>query len=101
MDWPTPIKVKEVQLFLGVCNFYCRFIKDYLKIAKLLFKLTQKEHSWDWTSVCKEAFQVLKKTFTKLPVLVMPDTRNPFHIEYDASDFATRAVLLQVAPNGK
>ena len=94
MDWPTPIKVKEVQLFLGVCNFYCRFIKDYLKIAKLLFKLTQKEHSWDWISACKEAFQVLKKTFTKSPVLVMPDTRNPFYIECDASDFATGAILL-------
>ena len=40
MDWPTPTKVKEVQSFLGFCNFYCRFIKDYSKIAKLLFELT-------------------------------------------------------------
>ena len=40
MDWLSPTKVKEVQSFLGFCNFYCRFIKDYLKIAKPLFKLT-------------------------------------------------------------
>ena len=39
-DWPMPTKVKEVQSFLGFCNFYHRFIKDYLKIAKPLFKLT-------------------------------------------------------------
>ena len=40
MDWPMPTKVKEVQSFLGFCNFYHRFIKDYLKIEKLLFELT-------------------------------------------------------------
>ena len=31
----------------------------------------------------------------------MPDTRNPFHIKCDASNFATRAILSQVTPNGK
>ncbi|ETW79505.1 hypothetical protein HETIRDRAFT_322337 [Heterobasidion irregulare TC 32-1] len=35
MDWPIPTKVKEVQLFLGFYNFYHRFIRDYLKIARL------------------------------------------------------------------
>ena len=92
-DWLTPTKVKEVQPFLGFCNFYHRFIKDYSKIAKQLFKLKQKEHSWDWTPACKKAFQILKRTFTESPVLVMPNTRNSFCIECDASDFATGAVL--------
>ena len=100
-DWLTPTKVKEVQSFLGFCNFYRRFIKDYSKIAKSLFKLTQKEHSWDWMLACEEAFQILKKTFIESLVLIMLDTRNPFHIECDASNFATRAVLSQVAPDGK
>ena len=100
-NWPTPTKVKEVQSFLGFCNFYHRFIKDYLKIVKPLFELTQKEHSWDWTPACKKAFQILKKTFTESLVLVMPDTRNPFHIKCNASDFTTRAVLSQVTPDGK
>ena len=44
-DWPTSTNVKEVQLFLGFYNFYCRFIQNYSKMAKLLFKLIQKEHS--------------------------------------------------------
>ena len=55
-DWPTPTKVKEVQSFLGFCNFYRRFIKDYSKIVWPLFKLTQKEHTWDWTPTCEEVF---------------------------------------------
>ena len=100
-DWPMPTKVKEVQSFLGFCNFYCRFIKDYSKIAKPLFELTQKEHSWDWMPACKKAFQILKKTFTESPVLVMLDMKKPFYIECNASDFTTRVVLSQFAPNGK
>ena len=101
MDWPTPTKVKEVQSFLGFCNFYRRFIKDYSKIARPLFKLTQKEHSWDWTPACEEVFQILKKTFTESLVLIMPDTKKPFYIECNASDFATGAVLSQLTPDGK
>ena len=49
----------------------------------------------------EEAFQILKKTFTESPVLVMLDTRKPFYIKCDASDFATGAVLSQLAPDGK
>jgi len=40
VDWPVPTKKQELQRFLGFCNFYRRFIKDYSKIAKPLTILT-------------------------------------------------------------
>src|SRR6266852_4719196 len=40
MDWPIPKKKEDVQAFLGFCNFYRRFIKDFGKIAKPLTSLT-------------------------------------------------------------
>ena len=49
----------------------------------------------------KEAFQILKKTFTESLVLIMLDTEKPFHIECDSSDFTTKAVLSQLALDGK
>ena len=39
LKWPVPTKVKEVQLFLRLANFFCRFIKDFSKIATPLHKL--------------------------------------------------------------
>ena len=66
MEWPTPTKVKDVQFFLEFCNFYCRFIQDYLKIAKPLFELTQKEYSQDWIPAYKKVFQILKQIIYRI-----------------------------------
>ncbi|VDC05060.1 unnamed protein product [Peniophora sp. CBMAI 1063] len=42
-DWPKPTKKRELQSFLGFCNFYHRFIKDFSKIARPLYNLTKKD----------------------------------------------------------
>ena len=39
-DWPTSIKLKQVQSFLGFANFYCHFIANFFKIIKPLTHLT-------------------------------------------------------------
>ena len=41
-DWPEPRKVKDVQLFLGFANFYCRFIHNYSDLTVPLTRLTWK-----------------------------------------------------------
>ena len=48
LEWPVPTKVKQVQVFLGFANFYCRFIKNFAKISKLLSDLT-KNSIWTWS----------------------------------------------------
>ena len=32
-EWPLSQMVKDIQKFLGFCNFYCQFVKDYSHIA--------------------------------------------------------------------
>ena len=95
MDWPVPTKLKEAQAFMGFCNYYRRFIKDYSRIARPLFDLTKKDHEWNWTKECQDSFDQLKKLFTERPLLAMPDTTKQFRVECDASDYATGAVLSQ------
>jgi len=43
LDWPVPKSVKDVQKFLGLANYYKRFVKGFSKIAKPLHELTKKE----------------------------------------------------------
>jgi hypothetical protein len=43
-NWKYPITLKRVQLFLGFCNFYRRFIRNYGKIAAPLLQLTRKDY---------------------------------------------------------
>ena len=94
-DWPLPRMVKDIQKFLGFCNFYRRFIKDYSHIARPLFNLTKKETPWNWTMECNTAFETLQQTMIMSPVLMLPDHEKPFFLITDASNYATGAILEQ------
>jgi len=95
LEWPVLTKVKQVQAFLGFANFYCRFIENFAKISKLLSDLTKKNITWTWGVKQQNTFEVLKKAFTTAPVLRIPNNKDPSKLSTDASNFATRAVLLQ------
>ena len=46
-EWLVPKKVKDVQSFLGLANFYWQFLEGFLKIATLLNKLIRKDQPWE------------------------------------------------------
>jgi len=46
LDWPVPKSVKNIQKFLGLANYYRRFIEGFVKIVRLLHELTRKEQKW-------------------------------------------------------
>ena len=94
-SWPRPKTVKEIQKFLGFCNFYRRFVQNYSNVARPLFELTQKTQPWEWTSRQETAFTTLQRLLTSSPVLLLPDYDKPFTLTTDASDYATGAILEQ------
>ena len=49
MDWLESHRVKDIQLFLDFCNFYCRFIENYSNIVVPLMRLTCKGALWDFS----------------------------------------------------
>ena len=93
--WPQPTNLKELQSFLGLCNYYCQFIADYSKIATPLTDLTHKDTPYQWTTHTELAFQLLKEHMSRAPVLCIPDPNLSFVVTTDASDFAVGAVLSQ------
>ncbi len=95
VNWPVPRTVKQLQAFLGFCNFYRCFIKDFSHIAQPLFNLMKKDVPFVWGPDQEHAFKDLIMIFTTAPVLALPDHGQPFHLITDASDFATGAILEQ------
>ena len=43
LDWLAPKRVKDVQKFLGLANYYCWFIKNFAFIARLLYNIVKKD----------------------------------------------------------
>jgi len=101
LNWPAPKNVKEMQKFLGLANYYRRFIKDFAKIAAPLHTLVRKEQKWKWEKEQKEAFGKLKEVFMIEPILAIPDIDREIRVEADASDYATGGVLSLKCEDGK
>lgn len=100
-EWGLPRSIKDVQAFLGFCNFYRRFIKGYSAIAAPLFNITKGEHKnflfpWALDSPQHKAFQALKAQFREGEVMAHFDPDLETWVETDASDFVTAAVLSQM-----
>lgn len=72
-SWPAPTCKHDVQQFLGLANYYRRFIQDFATIAKPLHHLTEKTACFKWTVECQTAFEDLKNRLPTAPVLAHPN----------------------------
>ena len=98
--WPAPTSKKKVQQFLGLANYYRRFVKDFASIAKPLHRLTERTAKFEWTSECQLAFDRLRQRLVIAPVLAFPDFTRTFILDTDASDTRIGAVLSQSMEDG-
>eukprot|EP00731_Ephydatia_muelleri_P000886 Em0001g886a len=97
---PFPRTEKKFNQFLGLANYYRRFVKDFALISKPLQRLTEKNAPFEWTIGCQNAFDELRKRLVSSPVLAYPDYERRFILDTDASDVGIGAVLSQVSDCG-
>jgi cleavage and polyadenylation specificity factor subunit 1 len=95
-DFPTPTDKQALQRFLGMLNFYHRFLPG---IASTVLPLTEatkgKAKTIVWTEKEAEAFTKAKSVLAKTVMLIHPDQRAATRLMVDASDFAIGAELSQ------
>ena len=92
-----PVTIKGLQEFVGIINFYKRFLPGASRIMILLFKaLTGKPKALQWTEDMKTAFQSTKEALAKATLLIHPHLDVPVSLNTDASDTAVGAVLQQL-----
>jgi len=100
LEWLTLKCVKDVQKFLGLANYYCRFIEGFASVARPLHDLVKKDQKWNWMERQEKAFKELKEWFMKEPVLAAPDIDKKMRIEVDVSDYMTGGVLSMECKDG-
>jgi RNase H-like domain found in reverse transcriptase len=99
-DWATPQDLKYLQSFLGQCNYYRRFVRNYSTIASPLSDLTKKAIPFKWGESQDKVFKELKDKLMTAPILMSADMSQPFEIQTDGSQTDTGAVLQQRDDNG-
>lgn len=96
-DWKPPSTKREVQSFLGFCNFYRRFIQAYGRVSRPLNQLTGKDVSlkFELDERQLDAFKRLKALLMSAPTLLYFQYDRETRLETDCSDLAAAGVLSQ------
>ena len=99
-DAPVPRNVQELRSFLGLLNYYGKFIPNLSSILHPLNSLLQQGQRWRWTSECDKAFKSAKKALTSSGVLIHFNPSFPIKLAADASAYGVGAVIAHVQPDG-
>ena len=100
LEWLTLKCVKDMQKFLGLANYYQRFIEGFVTVARPLHNMVKKDKKWEWMERQEKAFKKLKEQFIKKPVLAAPDIDKQIRMEVDTSDYAMGGVLSMECEDG-
>ena len=95
-EWKIPQTTRQVQQFLGLANYYRRFIRNFSDIASPLSQLTKKDIPFIWTRECQEAMDFLKEALCSAPILAYPQPQGNYILDTDASNVGVGGVLSQI-----
>ena len=98
---PAPTNVAGLRSFLGLVNYYGKFLPDLATLLSPLYLLLQKKQKWMWCSAQEEAFRKVKELLKSSRVLVHFDSTLPLTLSCDASPYGVGAVLSHKMPEGE
>ena len=96
VEWEPPKSSKQVQSFLGMANYYRRFVPGFSNIVRPMVDLTKKGVKFEWTKSCQEAFDSVRQKLISTPILAHPRHEGMYILDTDASDIAIGAILSQI-----
>ncbi|XP_049276083.1 uncharacterized protein K02A2.6-like [Rhipicephalus sanguineus] len=89
----APTNMQQLQSFLGVVNYYGKFVPNLSTVAAPFYQLLRKDAPWCWDECCREAFKEVKRTLSSPQVLAHYDPDRPLKLACDASQYGVGAVL--------
>ena len=97
---PAPTNITELKSFLGMVNYYAKFLPNVSTHLFPLYALLKKEHGWKWDKECQHVFVLIKKMLSSTQVLTPYDPKLPLCLAADASAYGLGAVLSLEWPDG-
>lgn len=94
-NFPTPNNKRQLQGFLGSCNFYRQFCLKYSNYVTPLRELLEDNAIWSWTDIHTKAFQDIKDNFINCVTLSHFLPNRMFKVQTDASDLGISGILYQ------
>ena len=96
---PQAKNLTELRSFLGLINYYSKFLPNLsLKLAPL-YHLLNKKQKWEWSTAQAKAFQTAQEALQGDSLLVHYDTQKPLILACDASPYGIGAVLSHIMPD--
>ncbi|GBN05227.1 Retrovirus-related Pol polyprotein from transposon 297 [Araneus ventricosus] len=100
MNYKRPENIQDLRTFLGILNFYRRYLKGAAKNQALLYEYLKGSKKKDkrkiqWTDEAEKQFEKCKNDLTNATLLSFPNSELPLSLFTDASDTAIGAVLQQ------
>ncbi len=99
-EWATPTSCTDVRRFVGLANYYRKFVLLFSSLAAPLTALCSPRAKFSWGPAEKQSFDALKAVLTSTPVLRVWDPARPTCLLTDASELAVSAILEQPDDSG-
>ena len=100
VDAPSPRNLQELRSFLGLLNYYARFLPNLASTLHPLHVLLRADEPWHWSDSCERAFQTAKQKLVEAPVLAHYNPDYPIVLAGDASAYGVGAVISHRLPDG-
>ncbi len=101
VDAPAPQNITQLRSFLGLLNYYSRFIPNLASVLAPLNALLCKGKQWLWSQGCEDAFDKAKNVLLSQSVLTHYNPQLPIRLACDASPYGVGAVISHILPDGQ
>ena len=98
---PRPTNQTQLRSFLGLLQYYSKFIPHLSTMIGPLNALLSKDQPWRWSKDCERAFQDAKHALSSASVLVHYNPSLPLRLAADASSYGVGAVISHVCADGE
>ena len=97
---PPPKNVSELRSFLGLVNYYGKFVPSLSTLWHPLNHILKVDVKWKWTPACSQVFSRAKSELASARVLTHYDPQLPLNMAADALAYGVGAVLSHTFPDG-